>query len=343
MLDYVTDRWQEHFVTMDLVFQDEIEAFSKRPFFLLVNVDAPLMTRFARYRAKYASDMTLGAFVADEDTLNFGSTSEAISHATEKTTTATPTMGANGLVDDVSSVLPTPTSNTNVTTLSQMRKHSHVSITNTFSTLADLYAHLDSLNLTSTHRLRPGWDAYFLSLCNLASLRSNCMKRRVGAVLVSANRILATGYNGTPSGLTNCNQGGCPRCNNTLAIDDADSPPPTVPGSTAAQGVRPTAALQRGKSSACGQNLEECLCLHAEENALLEAGRAKIAAPADLQSSSGNGAVLYCNTCPCLRCAVKIIQCGIKKVVYQLEYSMDARTKHIFQESGVEIRQFHLE
>jgi dCMP deaminase len=80
------------------------------------------------------------------------------------------------------------------------------------------------------------------------------MKRRVGAILIRNNRVLSTGYNGTPRGLINCNQGGCERCN-------------------------------LGKS--CGSNLDECLCLHAEENALLECGR----------SGGGvEGAVLYCNT-----------------------------------------------
>jgi dCMP deaminase len=79
------------------------------------------------------------------------------------------------------------------------------------------------------------------------------MKRRVGALLVRSKRILATGYNGTPRGLTNCNEGGCARCN--------------------------------GEAKG-GEALDECLCLHAEENALLEAGRERV----------GEDAVLYCNT-----------------------------------------------
>ncbi len=57
-------------------------------------------------------------------------------------------------------------------------------------------------------------------------------------------------YNGTPRGLTNCNEGGCTRCNSASETPD------------------------------------ECLCLHAEENALLEAGRERV----------GDGSVLYCNT-----------------------------------------------
>lgn len=44
--------------------------------------------------------------------------------------------------------------------------------------------------------------------------------------------------------------------------------------------------------------------------------------------------------CPCLRCAVKIVQTGVREVVYQLAYSMDDRSRTIFQEAGVKIRQF---
>ncbi|KAH9044564.1 cytidine deaminase-like protein [Lactarius pseudohatsudake] len=128
------------------------------------------------------------------------------------------------------------------------------------------------------------------TLASLASMRSNCMKRRVGAILVRNKRILATGYNGTPLGLTNCNEGGCSRCNG---------------------------------SDEC----ESCLCLHAEENALLETGRERV-----------EGATLYCNTCPCLTCTVKIVQSGVKEVVYNLSYKVDDASARVFQEAGVTLR-----
>lgn len=106
---------------------------------------------------------------------------------------------------------------------------------------------------------------------------------------------ILTRYNGTPRGVTNCNEGGCDHCNGT-----------TYPGSVA----------------------YDCVCLHAEENALLEAGRERV----------GQGSVLYCNTlrsstrplpmliriyrCPCLKCTIKIIQTGVKMVVYNLSYKV---------------------
>jgi len=58
---------------------------------------------------------------------------------------------------------------------------------------------------------RPSWDEYFLSIANLVSKRSTCLRRSVGAVLVKDKRILATGYNGAPSGIRHCSVTGCIR------------------------------------------------------------------------------------------------------------------------------------
>jgi dCMP deaminase len=172
-----------------------------------------------------------------------------------------------------------------------------VRLLNTSSDLAHLYATLGKLDLTNEDRLRPSWDQYFMELASLAAQRSNCMKRRVGCVLVREKRVISTGYNGTPRGLKNCGEGGCPRCN-------------------------------EGQGSGVG--LGTCLCLHAEENALLEAGRERIR----------DGAILYCDTCPCLTCSIKICQVGIMEVVYSQGYSMDTETAAVFSEAGVRLRQF---
>ena len=142
--------------------------------------------------------------------------------------------------------------------------------------------------------LRPYWDTYFMKLATLAASRSNCMKRKVGCVVVREKRVIATGYNGTPRHLTDCCNGGCPRCN--------------------------------GGNS---HELHTCLCLHAEENALLEAGRDRI----------GNSATLYCDTCPCLTCSVKIVQTGIEEVVYSQSYRMDEASFKVLRDGGIKVRQ----
>jgi dCMP deaminase len=85
---------------------------------------------------------------------------------------------------------------------------------------------------------RPSWDEYFISIARVVATRSNCVKRKVGAVIALERRVISTGYNGTPRGTRNCNEGGCPRCNSF------------------AEG---------------GTRLDECLCSHGEENAITQA------------------------------------------------------------------------
>lgn len=57
---------------------------------------------------------------------------------------------------------------------------------------------------------------------------------------------------------------------------------------------------------------------------------------------SSSTATLYCNTCPCLQCAKRLIQVGIREVVYSQSYGMDEATKMLLDEAGVKLRQFRL-
>lgn len=85
---------------------------------------------------------------------------------------------------------------------------------------------------------RPSWDAYFMSIAHLVARRSTCLRRKVGAVLVRDHRILATGYNGAPSGLRHCLEVGC---------------------------------LREQMKVPSGQRHELCRALHAEQNVLIQA------------------------------------------------------------------------
>ena len=58
---------------------------------------------------------------------------------------------------------------------------------------------------------RPDWDSYFMEIANVVRKRSTCLRRQVGAVIVKDRRILATGYNGAPSGIAHCIETGCLR------------------------------------------------------------------------------------------------------------------------------------
>ncbi|GAA5869057.1 hypothetical protein JCM3774_002462 [Rhodotorula dairenensis] len=226
-------------------------------------------------------------------------------------------------------------------TLAAILPLAHLTLPNPYPSLAPFLSSFSIPILSEL--LRPSWDTYFMLLASLASLRSNCMKRRVGAVLVREKRVVSTGYNGTPRGVRNCGEGGCGRCNSHGDGwgDAEDALPPAIQDDVfAASANGPPTCGSSAKLrtpaknlSRVGEALDECLCLHAEENALLEAGRERVS------GGGTEGAVLYCNTCPCLRCTVKIVQCGVKEVVYSLSYSMDTASRRVMEEAGVVLRQ----
>ena len=91
----------------------------------------------------------------------------------------------------------------------------------------------------STRKInRPDWDEYFMKIAELVSSRSTCLRRKVGAIIVKDKRILATGYNGAPTGLAHCDEVGCIR--EKLKVPS-------------------------------GEKHELCRGLHAEQNAIIQA------------------------------------------------------------------------
>jgi len=85
---------------------------------------------------------------------------------------------------------------------------------------------------------RPTWEEYFMEITRLVAKRSTCLRRQVGAVLVMDKRILATGYNGAPSGLAHCLEVGC---------------------------------LREKRQIPSGERHELCRGLHAEQNVIIQA------------------------------------------------------------------------
>ena len=90
--------------------------------------------------------------------------------------------------------------------------------------------------------MRPGWDEYFLGIAQAVSARSDCERRKVGAVVVKDRRIVGTGYNGAPAG-----RPGCETCPRRLSEAEPGSSYDTGPGS--------------------------CVAIHAEANALIYTNR----------------------------------------------------------------------
>ncbi|RJP45982.1 MAG: cytidine deaminase [Desulfobacteraceae bacterium] len=85
---------------------------------------------------------------------------------------------------------------------------------------------------------RPSWEEYFMDIAALVARRSTCLRRAVGALIVKDKRILATGYNGAPSGIRHCGEVGC---------------------------------LRETMNIASGQRHELCRGIHAEQNAIIQA------------------------------------------------------------------------
>jgi dCMP deaminase len=121
------------------------------------------------------------------------------------------------------------------------------------------------------------FDKYFMNIALAVRSRANCLGRKVGAALVVKNRIVSTGYNGVPQGMKNCEDGGCDRCVNRES----------------------------------GKGYDNCICVHAEDNALLTAARFGIAV---------EGGTIYSTLRPCFTCMKALHQAGIRAVYYLEEW-----------------------
>lgn len=85
---------------------------------------------------------------------------------------------------------------------------------------------------------RPSWDEYFMQIVDLVKTRSTCLRRQVGALIVKDKRILASGYNGAPAGVSHCEEVGC---------------------------------LREQLNVPSGTRHELCRAIHAEQNAIVQA------------------------------------------------------------------------
>lgn len=124
---------------------------------------------------------------------------------------------------------------------------------------------------------------------------ADCLGSRVGAVLVLDNRVISTGYNGTPSGFPNCGDGGCVRCRDSQLHRQGRGDEATDPEHTT------------------GRALDRCICVHAEQNAFLTAARF---------GTHVQGATLYTTLSPCFGCLKEAVQVGVWRVVYDASYEM---------------------
>jgi len=128
---------------------------------------------------------------------------------------------------------------------------------------------------------RPEHPEYFMGIAMAVRERANCLGSRVGAVLVLGDRVIATGYNGTPENMPNCDEGGCERCANRERFEH-------------------------------GTGYDLCICVHAEQNALLSAARFGTAV---------ESCVIYTTMRPCFGCTKELLQAHIHAVYFLHDWS----------------------
>jgi dCMP deaminase len=118
------------------------------------------------------------------------------------------------------------------------------------------------------------WNEYFLEIAKTVAKRSNCLRAQVGAVIVGADKkIKATGYNGVPSKVVSCMElGFCYRMKNNIPS---------------------------------GTRYETCRSIHAEQNAIIQAGQDRC---------MGSSMYIYGHNFICILCKRFIVQSGIETI-----------------------------
>ena len=137
-------------------------------------------------------------------------------------------------------------------------------------------------------------DEYFLKIASVVAERSTCRRHHIGVVVVKNKHILTTGYNGAPSGLKDCLELGCLR-------DELNIP--------------------------SGTRHEICRGIHAEQNAIVQAG---------LHGVNLEGGTVYCTHTPCVLCAKILVNAKIKRFVSFSRYN-DKAFIGLFKEAGIEV------
>jgi len=175
------------------------------------------------------------------------------------------------------------------------------------------------------------WDAYYLKICDAVGLKSRCLSRHVGAIIVRDKKVIGTGYNGPPKGVPHCESRW--RSDNALreeAVKQCIASSESEFDEFGTKMLCPRSIL--GYNS--GQGLEWCIAAHAERNCLINASR---------EGVDPRGTTLYLNTClPCKDCLIEIIQYGVVEVVAKELVYYDKMSEWLVYFSGLKVRGFSI-
>ncbi|MCZ8518676.1 MULTISPECIES: deoxycytidylate deaminase [Paenibacillus] len=154
---------------------------------------------------------------------------------------------------------------------------------------------------------RKDWDTYFMDIAYMASTRSQCGRRHVGAVLVQGKKLLGTAYNGAPMGVPDCSEAGC------MLVEEFEL-------------VNADGGEQVVKKQRCIRTI------HAEQNLLLFTDR-----------DDREGSVVYVTDQPCWTCANMLANSGITEIVYHRPYPKDAgKVQDLMEGKGLRFRKLEV-
>ncbi len=141
----------------------------------------------------------------------------------------------------------------------------------------------ETLEAVLMNQQRMSKDEYYVGITEAVLKRSTCLRRRYGAIIVKNDEIIATGYNGSPRGETNCiDLGYCER---------------------------------EHKNVPKGERYEICVAVHAEQNACLSAGRESAIGATMYIVGREVKTWEHADPTPCIMCRRVIKQVGISRVV----------------------------
>jgi len=150
---------------------------------------------------------------------------------------------------------------------------------------------------------RKDWDTYFMDIAYMASTRSQCPRRHVGAVLVQGKKLLGSAYNGAPMGVSDCAEDGC------MLVEEFE--------------VKVTDGREElVKKQRCIRTI------HAEQNLLLFTDR-----------KDREGSTVYVSDQPCWTCANMLANSGVQEIVFHRGYPKDSdKVFALMQERGIGFR-----
>jgi dCMP deaminase len=155
--------------------------------------------------------------------------------------------------------------------------------------------------------IRKDWNTYFLDIAYMASTRSQCPRRHVGATLVQGKKLLGTAYNGAPMGVADCMEAGC------MVVEEFE-----------------IKLLDDGQEEMTRK--QRCVrTIHAEQNLLLFTDR-----------RDREGSVVYVTDQPCWTCANMLANSGVVEIVYHRAYPKDSeKVKELMMHRGIKF--IHME